>query len=200
MRQRKDKTVQYALMPVPDGRHILVDAAEYLVLSGLDANCEPVLDEPVDEAKFTWRVVYGSLMPSPLHLDCDVVGTMMGLCGCAFGRLVSVREPAPTCRVSEIRDIKIFEATARGRTVSYPVAALIGTVEAIPKAHKQALTMFPRYRGMDVLTNVINRPFLMALKGEEQRGTKAINAVPDGADWAQFVNEARAKSTALKCR
>jgi hypothetical protein len=192
--------VQYALMPVPDGRLILVDATEYLVLSGLEADSDPVLDEPVDEAKFTWRVVYGSLMPSPLHPGCDVVDTMMHLRGCGFGRLVSVREPAPFCRVSEVRDIRIFEATARGKSVCYPVAALVGTVEVLPKAHKQALTMFPRYHGMDVLTNVVNRPFLIALKGEEQRGTKAINVAPDGADWAQFVNEDRAKSIALKCR
>lgn len=190
--------MQYALTPAPgaDGAMFLMDASEYVALNAyVERRVMPSL-EVCDESVFVWRVVYGAAMASPLHAPDDLVAAIMATRSCAYGRLAG-RDPA-TCRLSELRDIEFFAPIAAGKSIKHPFAALLGTIEDIPKPERQALTLFPRYSSMDVLTNVINRPFLLAVKGEEGRAGGTLKG--DTETWRAFIRPDRVAPIAAKCR
>ena len=192
--------MQYALIAAdPEGQsHFLVDASELALLNEAGIEIASITDEAPDESAFVWRVVYGALMPSPLHADADPIARMQSALGCGFGRIVT--EPTLACRVSEIRDIEIFPAIQKGLALHYPIAALIGTIEIIPAPERFGLTRFPRYiQEMDVLTNVINRSFLLSLKGEEERAIPALNPLTASQVWRKFIKAERATEIAWKC-
>jgi hypothetical protein len=124
-----------------------------------------------------------------------MVSAVLATKECAYGRLVC---EAATCRLSELRDIQFFDAIGSGGWRKFPFAALIGTIEDIPKPERQALTFFPRYYEMDVLTNILSRPFLLAVKGEETRATSSLKDRKD--NWRDFIRGERVQRIAAKCR
>jgi hypothetical protein len=103
------------------------------------------------------------------------------------------------CRCSEIRDIRFFSSLPWGARQCYPFAALFGSLEEIPSSSHFALTLFPRYGGMDVVTNILNRPLVVAIKGEEKGAVTFLNPDCEAVPWERFINEDRAKSIGRKC-
>jgi hypothetical protein len=73
---------------------------------------------------------------------------------------------------------------------------VLHTIEDIPPASKFGLTLFPLFDDLDILTNVLNRPGLFCIKGEDRRARKALS---EGADWCQFISGQRAIYTAGQC-
>jgi hypothetical protein len=100
---------------------------------------------------------------------------MQRAAGCAFGRLVG-----ELCRPSEVRGMLFYEPLSFGQSWRVPCAVLIGTADDIPPVTGLGLTLFPRYGGMSVLMNILNRPGVLCLKGEETKARDAVN--PDTAD------------------
>lgn len=57
--------------------------------------------------------------------------------------------------------------------------------------------MFPRFESqMDPLTNTLNRPGILALKGEEKRAVRQLNPDPAAADWRSFIKPERVSKLA----
>lgn len=191
--------MQYALIEIQD-RPILIDANEYGALNLLRET--PVIDEPVDEGALVWKLVYGSFKPNRDRDAEEALGAMREQMGVAWGRIIA-RDGL--CRWAEVKDVETFEPIRRGHAMpaghaaDVPVAVLLATRDEIPPADEQGLTLFPRYASqMDPLTNVLNRPGLLCLKGEEKRVRKQLNPLPP-EDWRSLIDRERAVRTAGKC-
>jgi hypothetical protein len=186
--------MQFALIAGADDRSVIIDAVEHACLEDYET---PVPDEAVDESAFVWKVAYGAFLPQP-GSDTDIVAArMQSLAGCAFGRITANR----TCRLSELRAIELFPVLRRGHSVYLPCAALIGTTDEIPPANRRgALAFFPRFvEQMDVLTNILNRPGILAIKGEVEKARKVVNPDPEACDWRQFIDARRVEHIAASC-
>jgi hypothetical protein len=172
---------------------VIVDAFEYAFLSN---HTTPVPDETVDENAFVWKVAYGAFLPQP-DGDADALtAKMRSYEGCAFGRIT----PHRTCRVSEVRAMELLPAMRQARSIYLPCAVLIGTIDEIPPSNrKPALPLFPRFADMDVLTNILNRPGILAIKGEVQKARGALNPDPSACDWRDFIDTRRAARIAESC-
>jgi hypothetical protein len=186
--------MQFALIEVSDDRSVIIDALENACLDNFPT---PVPDEAVDESAFVWKVAYGAFLPQPASDTGAMAARMQSLAGCAFGRITANR----TCRVSEVRALELFPALRRGHSVSLPCAVLIGTTDDIPPANRKgALAFFPRFISqMDVLTNILNRPGILAIKGEVEEARHVLNPNPEAGDWRQFIDAARAARIAASC-
>ncbi len=186
--------MQFALIEVDDDRYVIVDAFENACLGDYKA---PLPDETCDENTFLWKVAYGAFLPQPDSDADELAAKIQSFEGCAFGRITRDR----TCRLSEVRAIELFPAKRRGQSIYLPCAVLIGTIDEIPPAdRKPALPLFPRFvEQMDALTNILNRPGILAIKGEVQAARKALNPDPSACDWRDFIDFHRAERIAESC-
>lgn len=181
--------MQYAVVEMSAG-NVLLDAMEFTTLQA----GKPVDDEPADETAFRWHVAYGAFWPQPYKDPATVAAELLTYQGAAFGRIT--REG--TCRLSEVRAIELAGMVRVGHSVRYPCAVLIGTIDEIPPSNRFALTLFPRFTSqMDPLTNTLNRPGVLALKGEEKRAMRQLNPDPGAVDWRSFIKPRRVSELAL---
>ena len=96
-----------------------------------------------------------------------------------------------------VRAIELFGLARIGHSVRLACAALIGTVDEIPSAKHFALSLFPRFVSqMTPLDNTLNRPGILALKGEEKRAVRHLNPDPAAADWRSFIKPERVSQLA----
>jgi len=206
--------MQYVQVTTPTGKRLLMDALEWQFLEpaldveyrrraqGLESEQDdpPIALEEPDEAAFAWYVVYGALMVQPDSTADQAAAELAKLRGAGFGRITE----GATCRLSEVRDFVLFSAVQRGPLVYLPVAVLFGTIEQLPldttpDDEPNALTMFPRYHNVEPLVNVLDRPFVLALKREEKAASAALKAGPSGVDWKSFVQREKAETAAALC-
>ena len=191
--------MQYALMRTGIERRpwVLLDAVE---LGHLESQRQPVEDEANLQNEI-WKLAYGAMMWSPDKLDSPelthadqrlVMDKLTALFGHAFIRLTE----DGWYRTSLVQDIEFFPRLP-GKTRHVGVAVLIKTVEEIPRSDQFGLTMFPRYGNLDILSNILNRPGLLCLKGEERRAIPRLN--PDPSGWRDLIDADRAIRTAYKC-
>jgi hypothetical protein len=187
--------MQYALVDRGDGKRVIVDAVEYVCLSHYAMNEDAIKDEAVDDSLFVWKVVYGAIVGQP-NIPCEkLLEYFMGFKGCGFGRIVD-----GVCCISEVRDFVTLEPRTIGihQYFFIPVAVLLGTTEQIPPISKgRALTLFPRFTPkMKPLTNVLNRPGILCIRGEERHAKPD----PDADEWKNHIKPDRAIKAALACR
>jgi hypothetical protein len=184
--------MQYACLRI-GARSVLVDAVEYFHLEAQ----KPIADEPDQEASsLVWKLVYGAFLVQPDEDPAKAVERLVSYKGCGFGRVTS----EGTCRLALLRDIEIFDSWAGAGYPQFPCAVLLWTEDEIPPSWRFALTLFPRFvNEMDALSNTLNRPGVLAIKGEEKSARKFLNPEPpDG--WRLLIKRDRALRTAARCR
>jgi hypothetical protein len=204
--------MQYAQVTTPSGTRLLIDALEWQFLEpALDVEYQrraqklssqqdapPIALEESNEDAFAWYVVYGALLVQPDDTADVAAAEFAKLRGFGFGRITE----GATCRLSEVRDFVLFPAVQRGPLIHLPVAVLFGTIEQLPPDtddDSNALTMFPRYHDMEPLVNVLDRPFVLALKREEKFASAALKAGPGDVEWKTFVQREKAEAVAALC-
>lgn len=176
---------------------LLADAAEAALLD--DRVCPEVPPSFGDGAVL--KISYGAMLWSPStpgrnpdDYAADLEKARTGIEEC-LGLAFRGMEGRTEFRMV-LEDIR-FYPTHVWSVRRVPIVALIRTAEEIPDSHYQGLTVFPAYRDMDYLKNLINRPAVLCLKGEERRARDAVNA--DKSDWDKHIKPGRVVLTASKC-
>ena len=180
--------MQFAVIePMPD-RRTIIDALE---LAALERR-QSITDEPADESAFVWRIAYGQFLPQPFRDSQEAAAELQTYQGAAFGRITEKF----TCRLSEVRAVELFPLVMVGHSARFPCAVLIGTIDTIPPSHASAaLALFPRFTSdMGPLDNTLNRPGVLALKGEEKRAVAKLNPDPSKIDWRTLIDRKRLKT------
>ena len=170
--------MQFAVIHAREGSNPrLVSGLEYALVTQQPA----VKDEEPDETALRWKVAYGRFFPNPDEDAADAARQIAELNGSAFGCFF----PGPVCRWSEMRDIEFIGEPIAGRPGGFAIAVLLGTLEEIPR-RGQALCFFPRYTNLDPLTNIVNRPGILAIRGLAHDGAEP----PE--DWRKLIDRRRA--------
>ncbi len=192
--------MQYVLVkPSKLGRPwALVDGRE---LDQLQSGVQPELEDKRPGVEM-WKVAYGAMRWPPddeawkgqttQSEDLQSIEKFGKLLGLAFCRLTERQ----TFRLSLVQDIQFFPHLP-GLSRHVGLAVLLKTREQIPPDSQPGLTLFPHYDDLDPLTNIINRPALLCLKGEERKARKAL--AKDQSRWRDFIDAERAIETAYKC-
>lgn len=192
--------MQYAIMKVTTesgvDADLLIDANE---VQTLEIFKDTFQELPMPSEECPLFVCYGSYMPQPGIGADDALGHLLEARGYWLGHVHRDRGHG-----IGFHDVLAYASVAyasekQGKAINIPFAAAIQAedevIDRIGGTSTQAVTAFLRYSTqMDALTNVLNRPGIIALKGIERRVTGVITE----ENWQTFVDEERAKRTAMK--
>ena len=203
-------TMQYAYMQFTKDRNFLVDARELRYIEQImDAEdrqrAAELSDTAPSEEKGDYRlaVVYGCYMPQadlnfPTNEKVRQVEEAVGFA------MVTVQDAE--VRYLTIEAVKVFDNPListcghskelhRSQNIGFAALVQIPKEMVIGSASTQAVSAFLRYKEqMDLMSNVLNRKGVFALKAEEKRIPKGITLTKE--NWLNYLDVNRALKTA----
>lgn len=181
--------MQYALIEVKEGVRRLVAASELAVLHQPNASVADGVKPPENGPFF---IAYGCYMPQP---DKSVEQAENDLNAAADHWLGFIANEQ--CNVIAFHEVENLPPRRLGRQLRIPFAALIqaddAVLEQVRSGGRSAVTAFIRYSAdMDALTNVLNRPGIIAFKGLERRRGEVTKT-----QWRGLADAERAVRVAM---
>lgn len=189
--------MQYAIiqLPLKDGgtKKVIIDAIEHFSLQDHQATFEEIALPPEYEG-WPFYVCYGSYKPQPGTDPTQAVADLQDAKDHWLGWVLGDKG-----HTIAFHDCVNSEPQALGASIYIPFAAVIQAPEQvltlIGNDSKTAVSAFLRYSEMSMLTNVLNRPGIIAFKGIEKRQATEVRSLEN---WKSFVDTARMHRVARK--
>jgi hypothetical protein len=184
---------QYAIMPLTNGRKIMLDACELQLLDMSAAGSSlPGDKEPTEElCNAPASLVYGAFLPAP-RLDGSEAMAREHIAGCE-GHSLQVSLVGKVSFIG-LAGITMGPTIRLGSTFRIPIAAYVSS--SIPfRTDKRAfaITAYLAHGNLDQTENILNRYGIFALVTHERRFRPgSITA----ANWTEFVDDDRMIETA----
>ena len=183
---------QYAAVELRENFRCIMDAVEYGHFErwmNTEEETEPEYEQLEPDQYGTPCIAYGVLIPQYDIEIQDWNKTLDNLEGFTFGTLLE-----NNLYLSEYIDYRIREdLKADARYI--PVALLLKTSLDLSKERSYGFgyTVFPLYKDMGILTNIMNRDFLFCLGGIE-----SDFKITDVLKWQDKINEETLKTMATR--
>lgn len=174
--------MQYAVITLKD-KKILVDAKEVIFLDKFfKENKMPNFQEFNEEKDSIKNVVYGSILHNG-KVEFIEHRKWLGF-AFAYPSLEGYKSLS-------ILDIHTLQTKNKGKLLFTPFAALIESDIELKITQNTGISAFLRYGNLDILTNVLNRECIYAIRATEKR--KKF----DNSNWKDCIDESRLLKTAL---
>lgn len=177
---RKER--QFALSQTSNNRFVLWEAEELFAVNQWYENSSrksgnhpeyPIVSPPNDE----YVLSYGAILPNPLH-DVDLQNEIFQHKNNSMITLLD-----DCLYESAYRDIWLSEE--RVHTKNIPCAAMLNTALKlnIERDYDFGYGMFLKYSDLKLFDNMVNRPFILCVKGVEKRFDKYSD------DWTSNIDK-----------